>query len=63
MSILIEKKSVDIFQAVIENKFDDSYVFGANDGFNFAVSVLNPLDPDALKPIDPSYGRVRISKR
>ena len=62
-SILIEKKSVDIVQAVIENKYDDSYVFRGDDGLNFAVSVLNPQDPDALKPIDPSYGRVKISTR
>ena len=51
-------------QAVIENKFDDNYEFGGADGLNIAVSILSLQDPNTvLKPIDPSYGRIRIIKR
>ena len=51
-------------QAVIENKFDDSYVFGADDGLNLAVGIISPpFTNTPIKPIDPSYGRIRITKR
>ena len=38
-SILEGKKKVDIVQAVQENYFDDSYVFGAEQGLNLAVAL------------------------
>ena len=49
ISILEGKKSIDILQAVKENYFDASYVFGAEQGLNIAVAVFNPLLPSSLK--------------
>ena len=62
VSILEGKKSIDIVQAVVENYFDDEYIFDAGQGLNFAVGVLNPFDPETIKPLDPSFGRIRVTK-
>ena len=62
ISVLQGKKSIDIIQALRENHFDDSHVFSAEQGFNVAVAIFNPMNPDTLQPIDPAYGRVRFSR-
>ena len=62
LSIMEGKKSVDIVQAVIENHFDDEYVFDSEKGFNFAVAVFNPFDPSTHKLPDPQFGRIKVSK-
>ena len=54
-SILEGKKKVDIVQAVQENYFDDSYVFGAEQGLNIAVALTFV---NKFHHIDPSYGRI-----
>ena len=48
ISVLQGKKSIDIVQAVLENHFDDSYVFSADQGLKIAVAVFNPTIPDTL---------------
>ena len=62
ISIVEAKKSVDILSAVNEDHFDNSYKFGAKQGLNIAVAVVNPFNmrPDPI--IDPTYGRLRFSK-
>ena len=62
ISILSDKKNIDIVQAVKENHFDDSHVFSAKQGLNIAVGVYQPNDPSTLQLIDPSYGRIRFNK-
>ena len=62
ISVLQGKKSIDIVQAVKEKHFDASYVFGADQGFNIAVAVFNPMIPSTFQPIDPAYGRIRFLK-
>ena len=59
-SVLERKQSVDILTAVVEDYYDDSYVFGADQGFNIAVYVVNPFDPTTFQALDPTYGRVRF---
>ena len=59
ISILEGKKSIDILQAVKENHFDDSYVFQAEQGINFAVAIG---DFASFRTIDPSYGRIAFRK-
>ena len=63
VSILQEKKSIDIVQAVVENHFDASYVFDSDQGLNFAVGVLDPFDLATLKHLDPTFGRIRVRKQ
>ena len=58
--ILEGKKSIDIIQAVQENYFDDSHEFDSKQGLNVAVGVFDALRPKTLKPVDPSYGRIRF---
>ena len=41
IDLLSQRKSVDILQALDEDHFDDSYVFGAQQGLNFALAVTN----------------------
>ena len=41
LSILEGKKDIDIVQAVKEDHFDESHMFGAAQGLNVAVAVLN----------------------
>ena len=61
--ILQGKQSIDIVQAVRENKFDDTRVFGAQQGLNFAVAVSNAYDPTLKSSfIDPSYGKIVVLK-
>ena len=42
--ILESKKSIDIVQAVKEDHFDDSHVFGFEQGLNLAVAVYDIYD-------------------
>ena len=43
-SVLERKKSVDILTAVLEENFDDSYTFRADQGLNIAVFLFDPFD-------------------
>ena len=58
ISILEGKKDIDIVQAVKENHFDNSHVFGAENGLNLAAAVVDLYDRSQPELIDPSYGRV-----
>ena len=60
MSVLEGKKSVDILQAVNKEYFDDDHTFGAEQGLNIAISVVNVFDRDTFEPIDPRYGKLRF---
>ena len=62
LSIMEGKKSVDLVQAVIENHFDDDYVFDSQKGLNFAVAVLNAFDPSTHSLPDPQFGRIKVSE-
>ena len=62
VSILEGKKSVDILQAVNKDHFDENYTFGAKQGMNIAVAVLNTMDYNSYIPIDPRYGRIVFTK-
>ena len=42
ISIIEGKRSIDVVSAIKENHFDDSHVFGADQGLNVAVAVLDP---------------------
>ena len=59
--ILQARKSIDIIQAVKENHFDHTYVFGPEQGLNIAAAVFDPTDESTFEMIDPSYGRMRFS--
>ena len=50
ISVLEGRKSIDIVQAVKRDNFDDQHVFGANQGFNIAIAVLNTFN---VEPLDP----------
>ena len=43
--ILIQKTNIDILAAVTKDHYDDSYIFGAEQGLNIAVAVINRQDP------------------
>ena len=60
--ILESKKSIDIVQAVKEDHFDDSHVFGFEQGLNLAVAVYSIYDSTTHQLLDPSYGKIRFSK-
>ena len=61
ISVLEGKTSIDILQAVKENHFDDSYVFGSKQGLNVAIAVTSLADPSP-KLVDPTYGRIKFTK-
>ena len=48
ISILEGKKDIDIVQAIKENHFDESHVFGNAQGLNVAVAVANGVDPSSF---------------
>ena len=63
-SIILEgRKNIDFVQAVKENHFDDSHVFGSKQGFNIAAAVFNTQVPETIEPLDPTYGRLRFTKK
>ena len=62
ISILNDKKSIDIIQAVKENHYDEHHVFSAKQGLNFAVGVYWGVDPSTNQLLDPSYGRLKFTK-
>ena len=62
VSILEGKKNIDVVQAVKERHFDDSHVFGSEQGLNVAVAVYNIFESHTHEHIDPSYGRIRFQK-
>ena len=37
-------------------------MFDSDQGLNFAVGVLNPFNPDTFKPLDPTFGRIKVTK-
>lgn len=41
-SVLHGKRAIDILSAVQENAIGSDYVFGADQGLNIAVAVLDP---------------------
>ena len=49
----MQKTHIDIITAITKDHYDDSYIFGAKQGLNIAVAVINRQNP---QPIDPSYG-------
>ena len=61
ISIMNGKKNIDIIQAVKENHFDESHVFGVKQGLNLAVGIYSSHDPSTYQHLDPSYGRVKFS--
>ena len=62
ISILEGKQSIDIVQAVRENYFDDSHVFGAQQGLNFAIAVFSDILPISESTVEPSYGKIVFRK-
>ena len=50
ISILEGKKDIDIVQAVKENHFDNSHVFGAEQGLNLAVAVVHGRSRSQSQP-------------
>ena len=44
VSILEGKKSVEVLQVLEKDHFDDNDSFGANQGLNVAIAVVNPFD-------------------
>ena len=60
ISLFEAKSSIDILSAVNEDHFDSSYKFGAKQGLNIAVGVVNSFDPRPDPIIDPTYGRLRF---
>ena len=48
ISILEGKKDIDIVQAIKENHFDYSHVFGAAQGLNVATAVINGFDMSSV---------------
>ena len=62
LSIMINKKAVDILSAVKQDFFEPEYTFGSKQGFNIAVAVFDPFDPSSYRQLDRSYGQVRFLK-
>ena len=44
VSVMLEKRAVDMVSSVIENEFDDTDQFGTEQGFNMAVGIASILD-------------------
>ena len=63
VTILEGKKAIDILSVVEENHFDEDFIFGREQGLYIAAGVFNLFDPNTFYPIDPSYGRIKFSKR
>ena len=63
VDVLFSKKSVDVVSAVKENYFTSDDQFSASQGLNFAVALFDKQKSYvSSSEIDPSYGRIRISK-
>ena len=61
-SVLERRQKVDIVTAVIEENYDHTYTFGAEQGLNIGVFLFDAFDPTTYRQIDPTYGRIRFSK-
>ena len=48
VDVLIGRKNENILTAVRKDFFDQSYSFGAKQGLNFALAVIDPFDPTPL---------------
>ena len=53
-SILEGRKSIDIIQAVLENHFDESHIFGGKQGLNIAVGVMDH-STSLIEHMDPTF--------
>lgn len=54
--MLVSKKDVDIFTAVVDSQLDSDFEFGAEQGFNIAVKWQSLTDE--TEALDPSVGRI-----
>ena len=61
LDILIGRKDVDFLSVTKENYIDVSETFGAEQGLNFAVAVLNSFS-SAEHDLDPTYGRIEFKQ-
>lgn len=59
IDVLTAKKGTNIVQVVEEEYFDGSYVFGAEQGLNIAVGVIDEQEK-VYGQIDPSYGKIEF---
>ena len=55
------RKDVDILSITKEKYFDGSETFGAEQGLNFAVAVLDTFE-DGDYELDPAYGRIQFKQ-
>ena len=61
ISVLEERKAVDVLQSVAENYFEESDSFGADQGLQVAFAVYDrSLSKSTIQNIDPSYGRIQF---
>ena len=54
ISILEGRKSVDVLSVKSDNHYNDSYIFGADQGLNVALATAGPIDK--------SYGNIKFIK-
>ena len=52
--ILINRKAIDIKQTIMENQFDQTYVFDNEQGFAMAAAIISP--DMSFTSLDPSIG-------
>ena len=63
VTLLEGKRAIDIISAVEENHYDQSYIFGAEQGLFVSAAVLSAFDTNTHSSIDPSYGRIRFRRK
>ena len=61
VSVLEERKSEAVLQVIEKDHFDDNDSFGADQGLNVAIAVVNPFDQSTFETIDPRYGSIVFS--
>ena len=57
LDVWMAKKDVDIMSSIQSNYFDDSYIFGYEDGLNVAVA-FTAYDSETEPILDKSYGEL-----
>ena len=57
VDVWMAKKDVDIMSSTQAAYFDDSYIFGYEDGLNFAVA-FTAYDSETEPILDESYGKI-----
>ena len=60
--IMITRKENIVMASTMVNFYDPDYVFDFDQGLNFAVGIIDPFDPLTLKPVDPTFGRIKVTK-